>query len=458
MVSPSHLIGGAVFTGTMCAFNDINIFSDWKYLSVCAFFSLLPDIDSTKSIFGKLFFPIAWIINRKFGHRTLTHSLLFLLFIYGVLFALSYFGIIIDKNFIKIALFAFTSHLIFDMFTISGVPLFYPFFMNPCVIPGNPAFRFKSGDLRSEIVVCGVCGLLCFTMQPLFSNGFWTSYNRYFATIKHVDRENSNTEFYVTCEYSYIKNAQTFQGQALVIESSVDELLLFDNSKIFKLSQSDPQLKINYVKPFISDVSKRFNEVQFFNIGLDSLQNMLSDKLVSGSIQSNYNVYYIEDAISYQSNFIKLSNRYDFQIFASADTSKAKERLQISKLQASINQYNKEYNIKLSEYQSFINEINSIENLLNTNNLDNYERNKNQRLLMQMRNKNNPKPVYVAPASQLAEIESLKHSLSDNQILFSGHFTLFQFGETVENEEIKPIFEVSKAPLLTFINLQNTVY
>ena len=451
MIAPTHIIGGAVFTGTMCAFTDVNIFSDWKYLAVCAGFSLLPDIDTTKSAIGKIFYPFAWLINRKLGHRTFTHSLLFFGLVWGFISALLWFGVIVDKNILKIALFALLSHLIFDMLTVSGVPLFYPFWVNPCVIPGNPSLRFKSGDVRAEIVVCGLCGLLCISMQPLFSNGFWTSYNRYFATVKHVDRENHNTEYYVTCEYEYVRNSTTYGGQALVINSSENELTLFDKSKIFTLSAIDPLTKINFVKPFISDVPKRFNEVQFFNVGLDSLQNMLSDRLVSGTIQSNYNFYYIEDAISHSSNIIKFTNRFDFHLFATSDSSKAKTRTQINKIQTSINQHYAEYKNKLSEYQSHINEISAVENLLTSNDLSNYERNKNQRLLMQLKNRNNPKPVYVPPSSQLAEIESLKASLSDNQILFSGHFTLFQFGEIQEDEELKPIYEVSKAPLLAFV-------
>ena len=449
--APTHIIGGTVFTGTMCAFFDVNIFSDWKYLAICAGFSLLPDIDTTKSFIGKIFYPFAWIINRKFGHRTITHSLLFFALVWGIIWVLKYINIIQDEHFLKIALFALLSHLIFDMLTISGVPLFSPFLPNPCVIPGNPAYRFKSGDFRAEIIVCGLCGLLCVTMQPLFSNGFWTSYNRFFATVQHVNRENQNTEFYVTCEYSYIRNAQNFIGEALVIESNDNELTLFDRKQIFKLSSNDHQTKINYAKPKISDVQKRFSEFQFFNVPLDSLQNMLIDRLASGLIQSNYNVQYIEEAITYNTNFIKFSNRFDFRIYANADSNKLSTRLQISKLEASINQHRNDYYNKLKEYQDHLNDIEELENLLKSNDLSNYERNKNQRELMQLRSRKLTKPVYVNPSSQLAELETLNTSMSERSLLFSGHFTLYQFGEIEEEEEIKPIYDVSKSNLFANI-------
>ena len=39
--------------------------------------SLLPDIDTSSSMIGRLFGPIAEIIERRVGHRTLTHSVRF---------------------------------------------------------------------------------------------------------------------------------------------------------------------------------------------------------------------------------------------------------------------------------------------------------------------------------------------------------------------------------------------
>jgi len=83
------------------------------------------------------------------------------------------------------------------MLTVSGIPLLFPFFPNPCVIPGNPAFQFKSGDYRAEIVVCGLCGILCFTMQSLFANGFRTSYNLLFCNCK--TRQSRKSKHRILC-------------------------------------------------------------------------------------------------------------------------------------------------------------------------------------------------------------------------------------------------------------------
>src|SRR5688572_439 len=72
----NHIAGGIVITGILASFKDINIFSSAVRVAFTVFFSLLPDIDCPKSIVGKLFLPVSRYLNRNFGHRTITHSLL----------------------------------------------------------------------------------------------------------------------------------------------------------------------------------------------------------------------------------------------------------------------------------------------------------------------------------------------------------------------------------------------
>ena len=444
MSGATHIIGSYVFVGTLCSFSDVNIFGNPAYIYACAGFSVLPDIDTTKSLIGKLFYPVAWLINRKFGHRTITHSFLFLAFVWALMLSLVKFEFIADPNFLKIALFAVISHFVFDMITLSGIPLLFPFFKNACVIPANPNFRFKSGEWKSEIMITGICGLLCFTMQPLFAQGFWTSYNRTFGTIKHVDRENQNTEYYVVCEYSYILNAETHEGEAIVIDSKNNELTLFDRRRVFSINSDNPQIKINYAKPRISTIEKRFEELQFFNINYDSLLSILSGKLVSGLIQSNKNVRYIDNAITYHTNFIKFANRFDFHIFAMDDSSKISIKTNIAKLEAAIKQTNQKHQTELQKWQQHQRSIKNIEDTLKSQTLSNYDLNKLQQELISLRRKNYDKPVYAPPTIQIAELEAQKRALTDNPLSFSGHMTIYTFGYDYSGSGthfvIKPIY------------------
>lgn len=43
-------------------------------LLIAGAMSLLPDIDSSKSVYGKILFPLSRLIERHFPHRTFTHS------------------------------------------------------------------------------------------------------------------------------------------------------------------------------------------------------------------------------------------------------------------------------------------------------------------------------------------------------------------------------------------------
>jgi len=428
MSGATHIVGGFVFAGTLCSFTDVNIFENPVYIAVCAAVSILPDIDTTNSWLGKLFYPIAWLIYHKFGHRTITHSLIFLVAVWTLIFALVKFNVVTDNNYIKIVLFALISHYIFDMITVSGVPLFYPFLKNPCVMPGNPAYRFESSSLRSDVLVFGICGILCFSMQPLFANGFWTSYNRQFGTIKHVDRENRNTEFYVVCEYDFILNAENYVGEAIVIDSKNNELTLFDRRRIFSLNSDDPQLKINYTRPRISTIEKRFQEFEFQNISYDSIQSMLNGKLATGLIQSNKNVKYIENSITYHTNFIKFTNRFDFKIFAYEDTLRTNIKANIAKIEASIKQTQQRYQLELNHYNKHQANIASIEEQLTSHGLSNYERNSLQHELINLKNKKLEAPVYQSPVAQIAELEVQKNALIGSPLTFSGYMTVFTFG------------------------------
>ncbi|GAB3051222.1 metal-dependent hydrolase [Virgibacillus ainsalahensis] len=64
----SGMVAGYVITG-----------GDWRAALVGGIAGVIPDLDEHKSKFGKILFPISFMINKTFGHRTITHSLLFVL-------------------------------------------------------------------------------------------------------------------------------------------------------------------------------------------------------------------------------------------------------------------------------------------------------------------------------------------------------------------------------------------
>ncbi len=50
--------------------------TDFLTLGLAIVGSQLPDLDSSKSIIGQIFFPVSRYLENHFPHRSITHSLL----------------------------------------------------------------------------------------------------------------------------------------------------------------------------------------------------------------------------------------------------------------------------------------------------------------------------------------------------------------------------------------------
>jgi inner membrane protein len=103
--------------------------------------SVLPDIDTGSSLIGRVIPPVTRYLERRFGHRTLTHSLPFaallsFLFLPPILAGIDPFPCL---------LVGYVSHPLLDTCTPNGVRLFFPFSEVRCVFPfdGNSPHRFR---------------------------------------------------------------------------------------------------------------------------------------------------------------------------------------------------------------------------------------------------------------------------------------------------------------------------
>lgn len=277
MTAPNHIIGGVVVTGVFGGIAGINILEDWKYLLICIFFSLLPDIDHPGSILGRIFKPLSRFINRNYGHRTVTHNLAALAVICFLTWLIGK-GLVTEKPITFLAFGGYFSHLIFDMMTVAGVPLFYPWALNPCVIPGKPEARFVVSDVKSEIRIFAFFGLCFFLLQPLMTNGFWTQYNRLFGTMTHLTSEYNKSMDLLEVDYSYKMGSQQFSGKGLVIESSENKTTLLQNGK-FKFLDKTTMQAISVI-PSHTNQKFRFNTKSFVSISADSLNKLTVDSLI----------------------------------------------------------------------------------------------------------------------------------------------------------------------------------
>ena len=292
MTSPNHIAAGTFFTGFWCSFWNINIFSRWEYLAATIFCSLLPDIDHPRSPIGIMFYPLAKWIDKKFGHRTITHSLAFLFtgttIIYFTFYVLNKSQITNLKSELPlIFFFSVLSHLILDMLTIQGVPLFYPVKRNPCVIPGNQDYRFVSGKPRTELIAFFLFVFANFLCWDLYAKGFWTHYNQIFTTIEHMHFERANSPNFTLANYDFIKNSKPYKGKALIINSSEKKCELLINDTIYHLDYTTPGLVVNSITAEKTNYPFTQTTQSFVNAPLRDLQAFIAGQVVSGTITSN---------------------------------------------------------------------------------------------------------------------------------------------------------------------------
>lgn len=130
MTTVSHQLSGLVF-----ALLALNLFFAGAYsyqlFLILLFFALLgaifPDIDEPNSYIGRRTYIISKLFKFVFGHRGFTHSLA------GMIFFTVILGVITSVYFnlpYSVPLFfglGYLSHLLGDLLTSHGIPLFSPF-------------------------------------------------------------------------------------------------------------------------------------------------------------------------------------------------------------------------------------------------------------------------------------------------------------------------------------------
>lgn len=97
------------------------------YAIGCSIGALLPDIDSPKSIISRFCRPISILIKHYCGHRGFTHAPILILLMVTILKS----RIITASDLTYCLLYGLTCgigiHLIQDIWTKGGIPVFYPF-------------------------------------------------------------------------------------------------------------------------------------------------------------------------------------------------------------------------------------------------------------------------------------------------------------------------------------------
>lgn len=431
----NHIAGGVTFTGIFASFHDVNVFEKPEYLGVTVVFALLPDIDHTRSIIGKAVYPLARWLSVKFGHRTITHSLVFYVAVLLIVRAVELLYLNTTVFSVLVA-YALLSHNIFDMCTRQGIPFFYPFSTRPCVLPANPNMRVRTNDLRSEAIIFVLfCSMMLFCM-PLFSNGFWMQYNKVMLNYDHIQRESKRKGDLLEITFIDIQK-DTVKG--ILINQTETKFVAYQLPLTPKGGLKTGNFQEFQVKDckFLafrhSGKAFKFKQVQVFDVAPDSLKVWLKLPLLKMQIQSATDLNYFEGAVMKTGKSIEKEFVQGFDFFVEKkDNSTQKQEIEVLEIQIAAER--SEYNNEIGRISR---ELQAVEDELRTGN-NNYARMSDyQKGAWQRESKNLESQIKTLEREldrkpslnlqdDLKRLEGLKKALKTDEIKVSGNFMVWE--------------------------------
>ncbi len=212
--------------------------------------SQIPDIDTTTSTIGKIFFPISSWIEDRFPHRSITHSLLATAGITAVSLGVNYFWL---HGSLKAAIALPLGHLLAcfsDTFTKQGVQLFYP---EPvwAISVSNPRRRLKTGG-AGELWVLGIAiALLCLGIYLANGGGITQKVSQNLGLrdgIVRVYNENAATnQVYASITGYWTSDRTTADGKYLILGNEGREFVVTDGKGVYKTGQQIITSKVTTV-------------------------------------------------------------------------------------------------------------------------------------------------------------------------------------------------------------------
>jgi inner membrane protein len=200
--------------------------------------SQLPDLDTTTSTIGKIFFPVSSWIEDRFPHRSITHSLLATAAITIVSVTIGYF-----LGDIKTAIALPLGHLLAcfsDTFTKQGVQLFYP---EPvwAISVSNPRRRLKTGGAGELWVLGAAIALLCFGIYLVNGGGISQKVSQSLGlkdgVIELYNQNAASHKVYANITGYWASDRTSANGKYLIIGNEGNEFIVSDSKGVYKTGE-----------------------------------------------------------------------------------------------------------------------------------------------------------------------------------------------------------------------------
>ncbi len=211
-------------------------------LVLAALASQLPDVDTSKSFIGRILFPVSFLLERRFPHRTITHSFLATALVALASFPLRSYS---TELYWAVVLGYFIGWFA-DVFTKTGVTAFYPATSARLVIPANPHLRFSTGSAGEYFLLALFIGATVVSININSAGGLIRNFNTLLAqpagAIDLFNKEGRTRQ--VITHIQGRRGASDVSDDYEVVEvmgnASAGEMLVVDRSgELFNVGASD---------------------------------------------------------------------------------------------------------------------------------------------------------------------------------------------------------------------------
>lgn len=273
MMGVSHLLA----SGTACSLALST--TDPTTILVGAVAGLLPDIDISSSWAGRMFPWISHYLERRFPHRSCTHSLLASCAVgaaslpVALLLGNSSYTLIYAFNI------GYFCGWFVDVFTQSGVEMFYPSPVR-CVCPGNRNYRLRTGS-NTEYMVLAALTIIAFVIFNINSGGgIFIQFNRFIASPSGVlDIYNSfGANHLIAADITGVRASDRSQVKEkyIIIQSHGQGFLVQSTAGEIYKAGSEPDAQI-VTKKIIANVGSRaITNIQALALEEELLEEVLA--------------------------------------------------------------------------------------------------------------------------------------------------------------------------------------
>ncbi len=300
MLAPTHSVFGIFLTLIILAVFGVQWGLHWTIILFAVLGSIIPDIDHPRSTIGRIFSFISVPLERRYGHRTITHSLIgcaiaTVIFAFCVLFGIWILGFIWDLDFgiwiftwrwIAAFSISYFSHLILDMFNPRGSQMFWP---DPGrdVIPKDPKFRPRSGA-RIEVLIFFILLALMFLSLPISKYGMTSSLRWLLATPGSAIEEFKTLKTHAFLDFNGImsETREPAAGKAEILDAQNKRLVIFYNDHVYTLSDElAADIIASHVRINKTNIPINTQRIEFKNESREHLLSLITrGSLVSGVV------------------------------------------------------------------------------------------------------------------------------------------------------------------------------